>query len=748
VHPKLASTSLPPGPLLRRRRTLLPTALALLLSTGAASPALAQPQPEAAPAPPAGPRLTKPPALVTFVEAEYPAAEKAAGQTASVVLQLTLDVEGRVTNAQVQESGGPAFDAAAVAAARQFVFSPAEIDGAPAPIRILYKYDFVIHQEEKTTADLTGVVRDRKSKRPLPGVVVELGDTRVVTGEDGRFAFPDQAPGRVAVRLSGEEITAVQTTETLEAGQAVDVVYDVGLAEKAAEGEEADDLEIIVVAPPIKRSVASVQIVADQGRRVPGTQGDVLRVVESLPGVARATVGSGALILWGASPQDSRVYVDGVRLPVLYHVGGLRSVMSTDLVRSLELVPGGYGASFGRAIGGMVLVDSDPLERTGTRGSVGADLLDTSGALQVDLGKRTRVAVFGRRGHLADLIERSNVNVGELFPISRYHDAQARLRHDLGAREFIEVTGLLSSDDVTRTVGSADPASARSDRRELGFHRVWLRYRRELTGGATVTVVPWYGADQERRLDTFGDVRTEVQTRTHLGGLRATWKGNVASWATLSLGLDAEVERHEVERRGSLALPGREGDIRLFGQPPPDRVNFDTWSVVLFSPAPFVETDLSLFDGRVHLLPGLRMEPFFSSASRQTPREGDTPSIGLYDLESVFQPRLAGRATLTDRLSVNAAWGLYRQPAAPQDRSAVFGNPHLPLARAQHYVAGAQVRLTESFSTEVTAFLSRSGATPPAPRPWRRRWRRSAAAAPTAPSCCCARTSRRASSAG
>ena len=36
-----------------------------------------------------------------------------------------------------------------------------------------------------------------------------------------------------------------------------------------------------------------------RARRVPGTQGDVLKVVENLPGVARASIGSGQLVVWG-----------------------------------------------------------------------------------------------------------------------------------------------------------------------------------------------------------------------------------------------------------------------------------------------------------------------------------------------------------------------------------------------------------------------------------------------------------------
>jgi len=114
------------------------------------------------------PRLTKAPKLVRFVEAPYPASEKAAGRAATVVLELALDAAGAVGSARVVQSAGAAFDAAAAQAARQFVFEPAEIDGKPAPIRLLYRYEFVLRTEAPTTAELTGQVRTRGRRSRSP----------------------------------------------------------------------------------------------------------------------------------------------------------------------------------------------------------------------------------------------------------------------------------------------------------------------------------------------------------------------------------------------------------------------------------------------------------------------------------------------------------------------------------------------------------------------------------------------------
>ena len=64
-------------------------------------------------------------------------------------------------------------------------------------------------------------------------------------------------------------------------------------------------------------------------RDLSGKTGSTL-LLHSLPGVARASFGSGQLVVWGAAPNDTRIDVDGVEVPALYHLGGVRSVVSAD----------------------------------------------------------------------------------------------------------------------------------------------------------------------------------------------------------------------------------------------------------------------------------------------------------------------------------------------------------------------------------------------------------------------------------
>ena len=72
-----------------------------------------------------------PPAVLTHVDAEYPRAALAARRHADVVVRVTVDVDGHVSQVDIAESGGAELDEAAVVAVRQWTFTPALRAGKP-----------------------------------------------------------------------------------------------------------------------------------------------------------------------------------------------------------------------------------------------------------------------------------------------------------------------------------------------------------------------------------------------------------------------------------------------------------------------------------------------------------------------------------------------------------------------------------------------------------------------------------------
>jgi TonB family protein len=661
---------------------------------------------------PARRKVTKMPKLVTFVAAEYPADKKAAGEQGSVLLTIEIDATGRVTNVKVSGSTDHAFDDAAVGAARQFVFEPAEVDDRPAPSKITYRYDFVLTPEAPAApppAILEGNVQDTRTGAPVAGAVVSVPSLglRVVTDAAGRFALPEAPAGTYDVEVSGPGGVA-RFTEALESGKKTTAHYAIVVpaapAPPAAPGEPAPPEEVQVRGRPrARREIVQVSVRADEARKVAGTQGDVLKVVQNLPGVSRPPVASGQIVVWGSAPKDTRVYVDGVDVPALYHGSGLRSVLSSDLVSNVDLVAGAYGAEYGRGLGGLVRVETRAVPK-GTHGYVGADTLDGSALVSTELGPRARIAVAARQSWLDRVLAWTSApDVGDFFPIPRYRDGQVKATIDLRKGEAVDAVVIGATDDLARTVPSPDPASTRTETQSSGFWRAWARYTRVSDDGDTTILVPFVGQDRSELVQRFGATPARLAVDSDRYGVRGSFRSKLASSFAITGGLDALGTSSDVAREGSLTLPPREGDVSVFGQPPGDDYATDTWSTNVVDVGPHAYADVRL--GPVTITPGARVDAFLIEGSRKTPRVGLTPSIGFSRLETAIAPRVSGRwDVVAERLALTAAYGTYTQAPEPEDLSAVFGTPDLTLSRSTQATVGESLRITPSLTADVVGF--------------------------------------------
>jgi hypothetical protein len=448
----------------------------------------------------------------------------------------------------------------------------------------------------------------------------------------------------------------------------------------------------------------STEVATGEARRAPGTHGDALSIVDSLPGVARTSPGSGQIVVWGAAPQDTRVFVDGIPVPRLYHDGGYRSVLHADLVTSVELLPGGYGPAYGRGLGGVIVVKRTDLDAPGIHGSVAADALDASATLRAAVSERWRIGLALRRSHLSDVIRAAGRDrVADLVPVPRWYDGQARAVYVLSNDETVELGGLFSTDTTDRTVSSIDPLARRGERRTLDFQRYHVRYeKRTESGGASV--LPFFGIDRSTLDSFYGSTPIETSVLSHVFGARMAWQGNVVRDIRAWVGLDALFSASRASRLGSIGAPPREGDVRHFLQRPPEEINADDWKAVTGSFAPYAALDIPI--GPFRFSPGARIEPYLTTANRKTPRIGDTPSIGSFRQQTVVEPRMAVKYVPSPVVSMSASYGHYHQPPMPDDLSAVFGNPTLGIARAEQATIGCALKPVRPVDVELTSFVS------------------------------------------
>ena len=643
----------------------------------------------------------EPPQMQTFVKAEYPKDLLDKGLRGQVVLELDLDVEGKVSKATVAESAGPDFDAAALEAGKQLQFSPARAAGKAIPVRIKFRYVFTPeeHLERRPVApslgrydrrgpetappgfsSLSGTVTERGTGRPVPGALITLPalGAEAVTDGDGSFRFGSLKAGSHALYLPGADHKPLRTTVTIADGKTTTLRL-------RAERLSYTIYRASAEAPPEPGEVSRRSLGVEEIQRIPGVYGDAFKVVQNLPGVSRATAGSGQIVVRGSAPADTIVSIEGVRVPLLYHFGGVYSVLNTDLLDAIDFYPGGYPVRYGRQTGGLIQARlAAPKKDAALGGYIESNVFHTGALLRIPLGENTQLTVAGRRSYIDAIL--AIPAVAKQIPFSfapRYYDYQAKLDHRFGERTDATLL-LFGSDDSLKAVLPDPPAafpdahgSLESSTHFAGGLAV-VRHRGDgwqssTTLGAVVT-----GLDA-----SFGSLfRLSISSREYT--LRQDFTIGDGP-VQLRTGLDLLCNPFAVEIYSpALRSTGEQGQSQ---QSTTDMNRMGVKQSGFFlSPAVYFDTVLRLHP-KLDVVPGVRLDLYRGDSGGET-----------------FTPRLNVRYRLTADWTLKAATGMGSQRAQPQELGRSFGNPSLLPFHSYESAAGLEWKVSEAIDLDVQGF--------------------------------------------
>ena len=82
--------------------------------------------------------------------------------------------------------------------------------------------------------------------------------------------------------------------------------------------------------------------------------GEPLRAVMQLPGVSAVVSGLAYPVVRGTQPAATAYFLDGIRIPQLFHALAGPSVFNSDFIDRIDFYPGIPPARFGRLLGGAI----------------------------------------------------------------------------------------------------------------------------------------------------------------------------------------------------------------------------------------------------------------------------------------------------------------------------------------------------------------------------------------------------------
>ncbi len=362
-------------------------------------------------------------------------------------------------------------------------------------------------------------------------------------------------------------------------------------------------------APPGATTMSRAEV-----RLLPGAFGDPFRAVEMLPGVTPLASGVPFFYVRGAPPGNVGYFLDGIRVPLLYHLGLGPSVIHPAIMDRVDLYSGGYPARFGRFAGGIVAGETREPEKT-FHGEANLRLVDAGGLAAAPFADgRGEALVAGRYSYTAALLSliQSAIDL-------RYWDYQARLGYDLDARSRVSVFAFGAYDVLAQKNGDGSKTLLF----DTAFHRVDLRFDHRFANHAKLRQAVTFGWDRTRlsasayAQDRMLSARTEIELP-------------LTDTALLRAGLDVVLDADSVDLTGG---PG-DANFKTLFVPRTDLVTGARADVV-WQVTPFLE-----------VTPGLRVDVYNST--------GNT-AIGV-------DPRLAARVTVRPWMRVLSTLGLATQP--------------------------------------------------------------------------------------
>ncbi len=659
------------------------------------------------------PQLTKEPTVREFVAAEYPESERGKG-TVNVVLLLYLDAEGNVTKAQVHDAGAAsqAFVDAAIAAGKKLKFTPAEVDGKPSPIGWGWRYRFtedmaaetapasapasapvtddVAAQTPAGTAAIKGEVREAGTRLRLADVAVrvEIGTfgADTTTDEKGRFVFRGLPAGMARVTVVSLNHRKRSLTYTLE--------RDVELSERNIylQPQVFNPFETIVQGKREEREVTKRVITRDELIKVPGSFGDPLRAVQNLPSVARPPLLGGALIIRGASPNSSEFYIDGMKLPALYHFGPGPSIIQESFIEDISFFPCCFSARYGRATAGIIEVGLRKPDIRKWSGKASADLMMARLFTEFPITEKTSLQLAARRSYIDALLGPVLNLVNPPIPgqiqnpliLPVFWDYQGRLLHestrfgDFSIFVFGSDDRFKFSQTPSQQTSALNPSAAQIS---LTNHSIQPKWHLKITPNLSNTLT------LQGNLEINGGASPD----SHLDikewnlGVRDEMKLRVSDTLSFLFGGDANFSRTDITAK--LPILPKFPEFPTPGTEAPPTTDFSSRQAV-HEIGWYAEADIRF--GKLRLLPGARLEQI-TYVGRM--RQGLTP-------------RLSVRYKVIEPLELKAAVGTFQKRPFLPNIVQSFGNPDLQLESALHSTLGFQWNITQALSLEMSAFAN------------------------------------------
>ena len=508
---------------------------------------------------------------------------------------------------------------------------------------------------------VSGQLVERGTKKPLKEVNIFILPHKIkaMSDERGNFKF-DQVPRgecELIINLTGYKKYVKQNicVQNQDLNVFLEKVF-------------YTTFETTVTSKVTKRDDQAQSLTQEEFIKAPGSfGGDPVRAAQNLPGVGNSGANA-QIIVQGASPDDTGYVINGHRVPIIFHFGGLSSVVIPEAVERVDLLPAGYGPEYSRALGGIVGLTTKSPKEDRIHGMAYLDLLNAGGLIEGPINDHSSFLVSGRYSYIGQVLKavaKENEDL-ELTAAPTYYDITGIYRNKIDEKNEFKTTFVLSKDELELVLNKPlanDPGLRGDFYNRTEFFRFIPQISTRINEKTRMDHS--LGIGKDNLLVNISGRYLDVQSNviSHRSEVQNEWSENYKTFIGLDNNWDTSKVRVNLPTRysvGGVSTPFSVGEEKKF-----DTVGND--GQFGFYLRQEMKTDS---DSRWTYLPNLRLD-YFSLTE-----------------EASVQPRLQLRYQLDPSLQLRGAWGKYSQAPQPQESSKDYGNRDINNPYAYHYVVG------------------------------------------------------------
>lgn len=512
------------------------------------------------------------------------------------------------------------------------------------------------------TNSLTGFVLDSANGETIVGATVFFPKLQkgTITNKRGLFTLKNIPNGQYNIKITYVGYSPFEKTLNFDGNENIRRNFEISTG-----SVELNEVIVSAEAEADKKNItiSKVDLPMKQLKEIRiGGEADVFRALQYLPGVLTSSQISNGLYIRGGSPDQNLVQIDGATVYNPSHLFGFISTFNADAVKDVELIKGGFNAEYGGRMSAVLNITQRDGNKKEYQGKINVGLLSTKASAEGPLGNGS-FYVGGRRTYFELIKPFADNDPENPLPDYNFYDLNFKVNQDFGSNNKVFASAFTSSDF-------------------LSFGNFGLDFQLGISN--FTTSVKW---NHIYNSSLFSSVIYSYSNYTN---------GLIGDNSGFELLVDNSISDHTIKTKFDWLINDKL--TNKFGF----EANFYTFSYLQDFTGDTDETEEGSESGITNFdINDVNLALFYQSNYLVTDNFSVQGGLRLSHWDFVglqtVDPRLAMRYQFNKRISIKAAWGIFRQnlKLATQPNFAFFDtwlgtDTTLSLGRSDHYILSLQ----------------------------------------------------------